>query len=107
MALCAPARVFATVDEEGKLGPSIRVEHELEQFRKYLRSLAPESPVAVEASGGWYWLMSELEAAGLEGVVGNDQTIRTGVGHQIPIRGRNRQTTLVVDRDGCLTLKHL
>jgi transposase len=22
--------------------------------------------VAVEASGGWYWLMTELEAAGLE-----------------------------------------
>jgi hypothetical protein len=36
--------VFATVDEEGKSGPSIRVEHEPEQFRKYLRSLVPGKP---------------------------------------------------------------
>jgi hypothetical protein len=40
--------VFATVDDEGKSGPSIRAEHEPEQFRKYLRSL-----VTGKSGGCW------------------------------------------------------
>src|SRR4249919_1588531 len=58
--------VFVSVDEQGKAGPPQRVEHDREEFRKFLRTLPAESPVAVEASGGWYWLMTELEQAGLE-----------------------------------------
>ena len=88
--------VFATVDEDGKLGPSIRVEHEPEQFRKFLRGLEPGSQVAVEASGGWYWLMSELEAAGLEGHLANPQEAKQRM------RGRNKTDALGVCGSGKL-----
>ena len=58
--------VFVSVDEQGKASPPSRVEHDREEFRKFLKTLPEQSPVAVEASGGWYWLMSEIEQAGLE-----------------------------------------
>jgi hypothetical protein len=54
------------VDEKGRPGAPVRVEHEREEFRKFLRSLPAGSPVGVEASGGWYWLIEEMEQAGLE-----------------------------------------
>ena len=58
--------VFVSMDANGKAGPPERVEHDREEFRKFLRKLPTGSPVAVEASGGWYWLMTDLEQAGLE-----------------------------------------
>lgn len=88
--------IFAAVDEQGKPGSPIRVEHEAEELRKYLRSLPPGSPVAVEASGGWYWLMSELEAAGLKGHLVNPQEAKQRM------RGRNKTDAL--DAKGLATL---
>src|SRR5438128_2348370 len=58
--------IFVSVDSNGKASAPTRVEHDREEFRRFLRSLPQASPVAVEASGGWYWLMTELEEAGLE-----------------------------------------
>lgn len=58
--------VFVSVDETGKVGPPVRVEHLGRSLRDYLETLEPETPVAVEASGGWYWFMDELEAVGLD-----------------------------------------
>lgn len=58
--------VFVSVDETGKIGPPVRVDHFGRGLRDYLQSLEKETPVAVEASGGWYWFMDELEAAGLD-----------------------------------------
>lgn len=58
--------VFVSVNGQGRAGKAVRVEHQREEFREYLQKLPAGAPVAVEASGGWYWLMSELEAAGLE-----------------------------------------
>ena len=58
--------VFVSVDETGRIGPAVRVEHGGRDLRDYLKGLEKETPVAVEASGGWYWFMDELEAAGLD-----------------------------------------
>lgn len=58
--------VFVGVDEKGKVGDAVRVEHGSRELRDYLSSLEKGTPVAVEASGGWYWFMDELEAAGLD-----------------------------------------
>ena len=49
--------VFVSVDERGQAAPPIRVEHGSRDLRDYLGSLEPGTPVAVEASGGWYWFM--------------------------------------------------
>jgi transposase len=57
--------VFVGIDERGKPSPPVRVEHDRQKFRLFLRRLEPGTEVAVEATGSWYWLVDELEAAGL------------------------------------------
>ena len=57
--------VFVGIDEKGKPSPPVRVEHDRQKFRLFLRRLEPGTEVAVEATGSWYWLVDELEAAGL------------------------------------------
>lgn len=58
--------VFVSVDENGKASAPVRVEHQSRDLRDYLEKLEKGTPVAVEASGGWYWFIDELEAAGLD-----------------------------------------
>ena len=56
--------VFAAVDEAGRARPAKRVEHDREGFRAFLASLPPGSPIAVETTGNWYWIVDEMERAG-------------------------------------------
>jgi transposase len=56
--------VFCSVTEKGRLGRAERVGHDRGQFRKYLEQLPTGSPIAVESSGHWYWLVDEIERAG-------------------------------------------
>jgi transposase len=58
--------VFVGMDENGKASAPVRVEHHTTEFRQYLASLAGGTAIAVEATGSWYWLVDELEAAGLD-----------------------------------------
>lgn len=53
--------VFAAVDEQGVHGPVRRVEHDREGFRSFLSTLPPRSPIAVETTGNWYWIIDEME----------------------------------------------
>lgn len=56
--------VFAAVNEEGRVSPARRVEHDREGFRHFLRCLPPGSTIAVETTGNWYWIIDEMERAG-------------------------------------------
>ena len=42
-----------------------RVEHARGAIRRYLAACTPGTPVAVEATGNWYWIIDEIEQAGL------------------------------------------
>jgi len=57
--------VFVSLDEHGKMSSPVRVEHDLKDVRMFLRHLEPGTDVAVKATGSWYWLVDENEAAGL------------------------------------------
>lgn len=57
--------VFVSIDEQGKMAAPIRVGHDRKELRTFLRRLQPGTDVAVEATGSWYWLVDEIEAAGL------------------------------------------
>ncbi len=65
--------VFATVDEEGRVSGPWRVEHDRDrtELRTFLRRFAAGTPVAVETTGSWYWMVDELEAAGLQPILAN------------------------------------
>ena len=56
--------VFTAIDETGKITPARRVEHNRNSFRSFLETLPPSSPIAVESTGNWYWLIDEMEKAG-------------------------------------------
>jgi transposase len=58
--------VFRIMDENGRLGPSIRVEHAGGELDRFLATLPPGSPVAVETTGNWMWVVDRIERAGLE-----------------------------------------
>jgi transposase len=51
--------------EEGHLLEEKRIEHVGGAIKKYLSKWDGGSPVAVETIGNWYWIIDEIEAAGL------------------------------------------
>lgn len=58
--------VFVSMDGEGQSSRPVRVAHEGVELEKYLASLPPGSPVAVETTGHWYWMFDAIERAGLD-----------------------------------------
>ena len=43
-----------------------RIEHERGAIRAFLEGFEPGSPVAIETMGNWYWIVDEIEAAGMQ-----------------------------------------
>lgn len=80
--------VFVRVSSKGEAGPAERVENDRSVLRRFLRRLPPGSPVAVEASGGWYWLVDEIEAAGLDPRLADPKEAKQRM------RGRNKTDEL-------------
>jgi transposase len=57
--------VFRIFESPGGMGPAIKVSHRNGELQRFLMTLPPGSPVAVEACGSWMWITGELEKAGL------------------------------------------
>src|SRR5712692_6821022 len=55
--------VFASIDEKGEYGETIRVPHDVEVFREFLNELPTGSKIALETSGCYYWMVDEMERA--------------------------------------------
>lgn len=53
--------VFVAVNEKGQAGEAIRVEHDRRLYREFLSQLPEHSPIAIEASGHYGWLVDEME----------------------------------------------
>lgn len=56
--------VFVAVNERGEASQKMQVGHDREPYRRYLEQLPPGSQIALEASGHYYWIVDEMEAAG-------------------------------------------
>ena len=56
--------VFAMMDEQGRTGRPVRVEHTRAMFREFLKGMPAGSPIAIESVGNWYWMIEEMERAG-------------------------------------------
>ena len=55
--------VFVAVNEKGHAGEAVRVAHDRRLYREFLTRLPAHSPIAVEASGSYSWLVEEMEQA--------------------------------------------
>jgi len=56
--------MFASIDEKGVYGPSVRVGHDRKVFRAHLQELPAGSQIALETSGCYYWIVDEMKQAG-------------------------------------------
>src|SRR3989442_14427416 len=59
---------YSLVEREvatGKIVQQVRLTHAPGAVRRYLARCAPGTAVAVEATGNWYWIVEEIEQAGL------------------------------------------
>jgi len=58
---------FARVeDNNGEHAQEFRIEHRRGNIAAFLAGRQPGSPVAVETIGNWYWIVDEIEQAGME-----------------------------------------
>ncbi|MCX5671768.1 MAG: IS110 family transposase [Planctomycetota bacterium] len=55
---------FASVERDGQVVREQKIVHQRGAIRGFLAGREPGSPVAVEATGNWYWVVDEIEAAG-------------------------------------------
>ncbi len=58
--------VFVAMDERGRTSAPVKVANDSLELEAYLKKIPEGTPVAVEASGGWYWFVDRLEEAGLD-----------------------------------------
>lgn len=56
--------VFVVVDERGRSSRPLRCSTRREEFRACLEQLPAGADVGLEASGGWYWMVDEIERSG-------------------------------------------
>jgi transposase len=56
--------VFVGVNERGETSRAVRVGHDRESYREILKRFPAGSQIALEASGHYYWIVDEMEAAG-------------------------------------------
>src|SRR5271165_4232851 len=64
------------MNEAGEYGRAIRVTHEREQMRAFLKALPAGSKIALETSGSYYWLVEEMERAGHQAQLAHAQTAK-------------------------------
>lgn len=72
--------VFTTMDDTGKTGRADRVTHDRETYRRYLKTLPPGVSVAIESVGNWYWMIDEMEKAGLRPLLTNPRRAKQMMG---------------------------
>lgn len=58
--------VFVRITEAGEVKAPMHVKHEKEAYRDFLCTLPKGSKIAIETVGNWYWMIDEMEQAGLK-----------------------------------------
>ena len=72
-----------------------RIEHRPGAIKAYLADVEPGTPVAVEATGNWYWIINEIEAAGSQPLLVHPRKAKLMLGSinktdQLDVHGLNR-----------------
>lgn len=82
-------------DGRGMILSEERIGHERGAIRKHLEQFTPGSPVAVETIGNWYWIVDEIEQAGMEPRLVHARKAKLMIGcvnktDKLDVRGLNR-----------------
>jgi transposase len=79
----------------GGIAREARVEHTRGAIQRFLAQCEPGSPVAVEAARNWYWIVDEIEAAGMTPRLVHPRKAKLMMGminktDRLDVRGLNR-----------------
>jgi transposase len=82
-------------DKEGRIIKETRIEHVRGEIRQYLLQFTLGSPVAVETIGNWYWIIDEIEEAGMKPILVHARKAKMMIGcinktDRLDVRGLNR-----------------
>jgi len=82
-------------DEGGQIMAEGRIPHERGMICGYLSRFSSGSPVAVETIGNWYWIIDEIEAAGMRPQLVHARKAKVMMGcvnktDRLDVRGLNR-----------------
>jgi transposase len=94
--------VFASINEDGVYGTSIRVGHDREVFRKFLRGLPAASKIALETSGCYYWMVDEMAAAGHQALLAHAFTAKRRMEGRHKTNERDARGLAMLLRNGTL-----
>jgi transposase len=72
--------VFRILSEDGVMGPAMRIEHGGGEMERFLAQLPAGSPVALESTGSYGWLVRAIEEAGLEPHLGHALEVKKRIG---------------------------
>lgn len=86
---CSVENADGVIIEEG------RIDHVRGQIREFLGRYTPGSPVAVETIGNWYWIIDEIEEAGMKPQLVHARKAKVMMGcvnktDRLDVRGLNR-----------------
>lgn len=82
-------------DSSGRILEEVRIDHKPGAIREYLSKFTPGSPVAVETIGNWYWIVDEIEQAGMRAQLVHARKAKVMMGcvnktDRLDVRGLNR-----------------
>ena len=93
---CHKRYTLASVEHAtGGIVKEVRVAHARGAIQDFLAQCEPESPVAVEAVGNWYWIVDEIESAGMTPRLVHPRKAKLMMGminktDRLDVRGLNR-----------------
>lgn len=81
--------------EDGRSSREVRIDHSPGVIRRFLERCPKGSPVAVETIGNWYWIVDEIESAGMTPQLVHARKAKLMMGHtnktdKLDVRGLNR-----------------
>jgi transposase len=94
--------VFRIQGERGPMGPAMRVNHERGELERFLQSLEPGSPVALEAGLNWMWMVEQIEKANLEAHLTNPLEAKKRMGGVNKLDSSDAAGLLTLLRSGTL-----
>jgi hypothetical protein len=83
--------LFAILDSQGQLIRHDRVNHTRGAIRDFLSEFPPDTPVALESVGNWYWIVDEIEEAGCIPLMAHAAKAKVMMGNVDTRAGRLRQ----------------
>jgi transposase len=87
--------ICSVEDRSGRILEESRIEHNRGQIREFLAGFTAGSPVAVETIGNWYWIVDEIEEAGMKPLLVHARKAKMMIGcinktDKLDVRGLNR-----------------